>query len=128
MGSRRDTGHPTSSLLFWPRSEQSHLQGDKECAPGDREAWARQGAATQGQGVAPVLSCTPQQGGCRGWGALCLLPPHHSWEPVCCEAAKIDANDFGPQLQAATRGSKNTVKGGKHGPGQALPQITSRTR
>lgn len=45
MGTRLDTGH--SICNFLPRLEQRHLQGDKDCVPGDRGAGLRQEAVKQ---------------------------------------------------------------------------------
>lgn len=113
------TPHHQPHVLAQIRAK-SLAGGQGMCHRGQRSMGQARSSHT-GQRVAPTLFCTPQQGGCRGWGALCLLPLHHGWEPVCFRSAKIDANDFGPQLQAAARGSKSTGKRGKHGLGQALP-------
>lgn len=120
-GTRRDTGHPTVSLLFWPRSEQSHLQEDKKCAAGDRGAWARQEAATQARGW-PLPDSAPLSRVAVGAGGLSASSLSTTAGNQCAsDQPKIDVNDFGPQLQAAARGSKSTGKRGKHGLGQALP-------
>lgn len=77
MGTRLDTGHPVFNLLPWPRPEQSHLQGDKECAPGDGGAWARQGADTQAKGCplpCPVPLSRVAAGSLQGPGVSPALP------------------------------------------------------
>lgn len=124
-GTRRDTGHPTISLMFWPRSEQSHLQEDKKCATGDRGAWARQGAATQARGW-PLPYSAPLSRVAVGLSASSLSTTAGN------QCASDQPKSMPMTLVHSFRQLRGEAKAQGRGEnmvwGRHSPQITSRTR